>query len=280
MLNFSNKSYQLKFNIINMAKKLQMNLIGFAPVERWEKYGETDPEYYPQNIWPEVKSVIVLGTQIYLPMLETTPSVVYSELYNTANRILDEAAYKISNYLNVQKKQAFFFPRDCYGDISVLIEKPAAAFSQVLAGKYAGLGTIGYNHTLITKEFGPRVRLVSVLTNALLPPDPVLKKDLCIKCEMCRKCCPTSSFKTTENLIADMDKKKCAAYHAELKSAFCYPCGVCIKVCPIGEDRKVYGYDAKKYLGEREVLKRNKKDPEYAGWVHCRELGSKTVQKL
>lgn len=277
MANFSSKSYGLKFDIIDRAKKLQMNLIGFAPVERWEKYRETDEEYYPQNIWPGIKSVIVLGTQIYLPMLETTPSVVYSELYNTTNRILDEAAYKIANYLNNLGKQALFFPRDCYGDISVLVKKPQAAFSQVLAGKYAGLGTIGYNHTLITKEFGPRVRLVSVLTDAVLPPDPVLKKDLCIKCEMCRKCCPTSSFKTTENFIADMDKKKCAAYHARLKSAYCYPCGVCIKVCPIGADRKIYGYDAKKYLNEKEALKQDKKNPEYAGWVHCREHGSEPV---
>ncbi|MHC6180086.1 4Fe-4S binding protein [Clostridium sp. JNZ X4-2] len=279
MSNALKEDCKLKLDIISRAKKLGMNMVGFAPVERWEKYKEIDPEYYPQNIWPGIKTVIVMGAQIYLPMLETTPSVVYSELYNTSNRILDEAAYKIANYLNTLGNQGFFFPRDCYGDISVLVKKPAAAFSQVLAGKYAGLGTIGYNHTLITKEFGPRVRLVSVLTDAVIPEDPVLEKDLCIKCEMCRKCCPTSSFKTTENFIADMDKKKCASYHAKLKNAYCYPCGVCIKVCPIGADRKIYGYNARKYLNEREALKKDKKDPEYAGWVHCREHGSKSPEE-
>ncbi|AGK95951.1 epoxyqueuosine reductase [Clostridium pasteurianum] len=278
MTNFTNKSYQLKFNIVDKAKDLGINLVGFAPVDRWGKFEETSAEYYPQNIWPEMKTVIVFATQIFLPMLETTPSVVYSELYNTTNRVLDETAYKIANYLNTLGHQAIFFPRDCYGDISVLVRKPVAAFSHVLAAKYAGLGTIGYNHTLLTKEFGPRVRLVSVLTNAVIPPDQVIKKDLCIKCEMCRKCCPTSSFETTENLVADMNKTRCAEYHAKLKSAYCYPCGVCIKVCPIGDDRKIYGYDSKKYLNERKALEKNINDPEYAGWVHCRDHGSNPIE--
>jgi epoxyqueuosine reductase QueG len=266
---------KLKSNIVKEAKKLGVDIIGFASVDRWEQYKETGENYFPQNIWPETESVIVLGVQMFLPMLETTPSIVYSELYNTTNRMLDENAYKLANYLNKLGHKAFYFPRDAYGDISVLVNKPVAAFSHVLAGKYAGLGTIGYNHTLITKEFGPRVRLVSVLTSALIEPDPVLEKDLCIKCEICKNCCPTSAFTTTDNLIADMDKKKCAEYHAKLKDDYRYPCGVCIKVCPIGKDRKIYGHNAKKYLKEREILSEDPNSPEYAGWVHCREHGSK-----
>lgn len=273
-----NSNHLLKSDIIDKAKQMGVNIIGFAPVKRWERFKETSPEYFPHNIWPGTKTVIVLGIQIFLPMLETTPSVVYSELYNTTNRLLDEIAYKLANYLNTLGHKAFFFPRDGYGDISVLVRKPEAAFSQVLAGKYAGLGTIGYNHTLLTKEFGPRVRLVSVLTDALIPSDPLIKKELCIKCEMCRKCCPVSAYTTTDNLIADMEKKKCAEYHAKLKAAFAYPCGVCIKVCPIGEDRKIYGQNAKKYLQEKEVLARGTDTEEYAGWIHCRAHGSNQVK--
>jgi epoxyqueuosine reductase len=274
-MNFDTKDYELKSNVINKAKDLGIDIIGFASVDRWEKYAETDKSYFPQNIWPETKSVIVMGVQIFLPMLETTPSIVYSELYNTTNDLLDENAYKLANYLNRLGHGAFYFPRDGYGDISVLVNKPTAAFSHVLAGKYAGLGTIGYNHTLLTKEFGPRVRLVSVLTSTVLPPDDVLKKDLCIKCELCKRCCPTSAFTTTEHLIADMDKKKCAEYHAKLKGDYRYPCGVCIKVCPIGDDRKIYGQRTEKYLNEKTILESNPNSEEYAGWVHCREHGSK-----
>lgn len=235
------ESYILKEKVKKEAIKLGANIVGFAEVSSWEKFKNTSESYYPQNIWPWSKSVIVLGVQIYLPMLETTPSVVYSELYDTTNRMLDEMSYRLANFLNGLGHRAFFFPRDCYGDISVLVRKPEAAFSHVLAGKYAGLGTIGYNHTLITKEYGPRVRLVSVITDAELPPDEIIEKDLCIKCLRCKNSCPTSAFTTKDTLIADMDKVKCAEYHEKLKNNYTYPCGVCIKVCPIGEDKKLYG---------------------------------------
>lgn len=271
------KEFELKNNIINEAKNLGVDIIGFASADTWEKFNDTKPEYFPKNIWSDTQSIIVLGIQIFLPMLETTPSIVYSELYNTTNRILDETAYKLANYLNRLGHQAFFFPRDGYGDISVLVEKPAAAFSHVLAGKYAGLGTIGYNHTLLTKEFGPRVRLVSVLTSAKISADSVIEEEFCLKCGLCKKCCPTSSFDDGEGLIANMNKKRCAEYHSELKDSFRYPCGVCIKVCPVGEDRKIYGNNSAKYLKEKEYIDTKNLPEEYAGWVHCRNHGSKEL---
>ena len=41
-------------------------------------------------------------------MLETTPS----ELYNTANRLLDDAAYRRVSLLFSLGRRAHFFPRD------------------------------------------------------------------------------------------------------------------------------------------------------------------------
>ncbi len=276
-MEFSQSAYQLKNDLIQKAKEMGADIIGFAPVSRWPEYQQTSPGFFPQNIWPGAQTVIVMGVQIFLPMLETTPSIVYSELYNTANRLLDDIGYKLANYLNHLGRQGFFFPRDGYGNISILVEKPEAAFSHVLAGRYAGLGTIGYNHTLLTKEYGPRVRLVSVITDIALPPDPVLKTELCIKCEICKKCCPTSAFTTTGNLIADMDKKKCAEQHAKLRGLYRYPCGICIKVCPIGEDREIYGQKEEKYLNEAKHIMEGTDTSEYAGWIHCRNFGSKEL---
>ena len=269
------ESNNLKRDIIRKVKQLGAEIVGFAPVTRWEEQKDLKPEYFPHNIFPFTKTVIVMGIPVFIPMLETTPSIVYSELYNTTNRLLDEIAYKLSAIINAKGHKAIFFPRDGYGDITVLVNKPEAAFSHVIAAKYAGLGTIGYNHTLLTKEFGPRVRLVSVLTDAIIAPDKMLDKELCIKCELCKKCCPTSAFTTTDNLISDMDKKKCAEYHTQLKNDYRYPCGVCIKVCPIGSDRKLYGANTKKYLNEKIILSRNSNAEEYSGWMHCRNHGSK-----
>jgi epoxyqueuosine reductase QueG len=262
----------LKKQLITKAGSYGVGLIGFASVDRWTEYNEMPASYFPQQVFPYTRTVIVLALPVFIPMLDTTPSIVYSELYTTSNRLLDEIAYKLSLYLNNKGFRGVFFPRDGYGDISVLIDKPKAAFSHVFAGKYAGLGTIGYNHTLLTEEYGPRVRLVSVFTDAEIEPDAVCERELCIKCMLCKRCCPTSAFTSTRKLIADMDKRKCAEYHAELKAKYRYPCGVCIKVCPIGKDRKLYGMNKEKYLQE----KNNAVNPEeYSDWIHIRNHGSK-----
>ena len=134
---------KLKESIKRRAKAMDINMLGIAPVERWEQEPHQSAEFWPQNIWPWSRNVIVMGMQIMPSMIETTPSVVYSELYNTTNRLLDNAAYRIANFLNEAGYRAHFFPRDCYGDISALVKRPEAAFSQVLAGLYAGLGTVG-----------------------------------------------------------------------------------------------------------------------------------------
>lgn len=251
-----------KQKVKRKAKSLGINLIGFANVERWEQFAEIDRAYYPQTIWPWSRTVITLAVQIFPSMIETTPSVVYSELYNTTNRILDEAAYHLANYLNQKGFRAHFFPRDCYGDISVLVKKPEAAFSHVIAGKYSGLGTIGMNHTLITKEYGPRIRIVSVITDAELTPDPLPEKEYCIRCGLCMKNCPTGAFSAgADGEVAVMDKHKCAEYHQKLKNEFRYPCGKCVAVCPVGDDKKTYGRSS---VSEE-------------GIEHCQAFGSKNA---
>jgi len=267
----------LKRRITSEAKAAGAAVIGFAPVARWEEYRETPPLFYPCNVYPFAKTVIVMGIPVPIPMLDTTPSIVYSELYNTTNRLLDEMAYRMTQMLNEHNHQAAFFPRDAYGDITILTETPQVAFSHVLAAKYAGLGTIGYNHTLLTPEFGPRVRFVSVFTDAEIEPDPMLEKELCIHCGMCERCCPTHAFYNIGKPIAYMDKHRCARYHKRLREHYRYPCGVCIKVCPVGNDRKLYGVNTNKYLNERQALKENPQDPKYADWQHIRDYGSKPL---
>ncbi len=68
--------------------------MGFAPVERWSnppkelpnKFKEWIPEeFWPQSIYPETKTVIVIGLPVQLPIVETAPSIHYHELYKTVN---------------------------------------------------------------------------------------------------------------------------------------------------------------------------------------------------
>jgi O-acetylhomoserine (thiol)-lyase len=233
---------ELKTKIREESERLGLKLLGFAGVERWGQFPYPEREFYPQTIWPWAKTVIVGGVPVFLPMLETTPSNTYSELYNTTNRLLDEAAYRLAVSLTELGYKAFFFPRDGYGEISALVDKPEAAFSQVIAAKFAGLGTIGANHCLLTPDYGPRVRFVSVITDAEIASDSLMEKELCNKCGACTRACPVNVFTANHNApVALMDQYRCARYHQFLRNSLRYPCGVCTVACPVGKDRQLYG---------------------------------------
>ncbi len=232
---------ELKQTLCAKAAELGANIVRSAPVERWEKFPIQSPEFWPQNIWPWVKHVIVLGIPLYTPMMSTAPSMVYQELYDTSNRVLDDIAYRLTNYIiNTLSYRATFFPRDCYYSIDVLLNNPSAAFSHVIAGYYAGVGTIGDSHNLITKEFGPRLRIVSILTDAPLEPDEMLQNNLCIHCKKCLNNCPSHCFQEDGDNIYHMDKIACTEYHVKIKESHHWPCGICANICPVGDDLKAF----------------------------------------
>ncbi len=266
-----------KADVVAYVHSLGVNLVGVTSVARWDEFDEVEPAYRPKAIWQEAKSVIVIGLPVFLPTVESTPSINYTELYTTSNILLDQTAYRLALYLTEHGHGSIFLPRDGYGAIEVLVDKPAAAFSQVFAAKYAGLGTVGFNHTLLHPKYGPRVRYGAVFTTLELESDPVYNQELCIHCRLCQKACPSQAFMAGEDdVIAHMDKKACAVYHRDLRNENRYPCGVCIKVCPVGEDRKIFkNKNAALYLQEREALQKDPEDPRYAAWVHLRRHGSK-----
>jgi len=272
----SAKNQALKNRILRFCREHGADLVGFAPVERWDESGEVPPDFRPQSIWPPAKTVIVIGMEMPLPIVETTPSIVHKELYDTSNRELDQIAYDLTRWLNRAGYASFFFPRDGYGSLRALREKNLAAFSHVMAAKYAGLGTIGASHNLLTPEFGPRVRLVSVFTSASVPPDPVTSTELCILCAACARCCPKKAIgMRKDRIIGDFDATACLEMAEELSAKRCYPCGICTKVCPIGKDRLLYRQTGamRKYLHEAENLLKNPEDPEYKSWTHVRKYG-------
>jgi len=275
------KDTLLKQKIIRQARILGAGLVGFAPVSRWAEYNEVPEAYRPESVWSKTRTVIVLGVPILLPIVESTPSINYQEMYNTTNILLDQMGFRLAVFLNDLGHASVFIPRDGYGSLEILLENPFACLSHVYAGKYAGLGTIGYHHNLITPRYGPRVRLVTVLTALELKGNPVISKDLCTQCELCKRLCPSQAFTTrNDSLIADLDKEACTRHHQRLKAESRWPCGICIKVCPIGEDRKLYqNTNIKKYIVEQETLKNNPNDPAYREWVHLRRHGSKQEER-
>ncbi|MFC2034384.1 epoxyqueuosine reductase, partial [Chloroflexota bacterium] len=132
------------------------------------------------------------------------------------------------------------------------------------------------SHNLLTPEYGPRVRFVSVFTSVEIEANEMLEKDLCIKCKACAECCPVNAIIPREDsIIADYDGKACTGEAARLTEKRIYPCGICIKVCPIGDDRKLYKQSGitKKYLKEKDILSNNSDASDYRAWNHIRRYG-------
>ncbi|NYB51976.1 MAG: epoxyqueuosine reductase [Methanobacteriaceae archaeon] len=298
----SKEPLTLKNQIRNRCHELGISMVGFAPVDRWENPPDKLPQqfqnwipsdFWPQSIYPEARTVIVIGLPVQLPIVETAPSIYYHEHYRTINILLDVKAYEIANYLTGKGYPSISLPRDGYGDIEVLLEKPLSFFSHKHAAYLAGLGSFGLNNILLTPKFGPRVRFTSIFTTANIEADPIPGDDLCTRCLSCADSCPVKAIQNKTSpgkvdlskgetiLLEDelaavndfpplINKMKCARRIRKLRKQYSSPCGICIKVCPVGDDRGVFNRGDSSMYTHKEGFEKY-----HDAWKHVRRYGSK-----
>jgi epoxyqueuosine reductase len=263
----------LRQAVLERCRRMEIPLVGIADAGRWEHplFEPWIPEaFFPQSIFPEARSVIVIGLPVHLPVLETSPSIFYRELYRTVNTLIDQYTYRLASFLNERGYPSVFIPRDGYGSIGVLLDNPVAFFSHRHAALLAGLGTFGVNNMLLTPEYGPRVRFGTVLTAAGLEPDPLMETELCTRCMLCVRMCPAGALDKRDYPEGLTDKRACASASARLHERYIAPCGICIKVCPVGEDRVHFGRkDASMYA------RREQYPDHHRAWDHVRAFGGK-----
>jgi len=269
-----------KTEIIDKAQHYGAELIGFAPVDRWEEFEDVPLEFHPQTIWPEAKTVIVMGVPLWLPLVDASPSVLGREQSIVTNELLNKVAYRLAVLLNRNGYASVNIPADNHVEV-VVKQIPFTLFSHIWAAHYAGLGKVGWSNNLITREYGPRMSLVSVLTSLELEGDSLIAEELCTKCLNCQKICPAQAL--TEGIgqkYATLDKVTCSKNEQRLQKVFRDPCGFCLKVCPIGADRELFkSTDFPKYFAEQEVLDNNPDAEEYRDWVHIRSYGSFALEE-
>jgi epoxyqueuosine reductase len=112
--------------------------------------------------------------------------------------------------------------------------------SHKMIAHIAGLGWIGKSCLLITPEHGPRVRFITVLTNAPLEGMDNPIEQQCNNCMECMKVCPAQAIK---GINYEMHKSreerfeyyKCQEYFKSMKKDRKWDvCGMCLYICPHG----------------------------------------------
>lgn len=107
----------------------------------------------------------------------------------------------------------------------------------------AGLGELGRHGSLITKEFGPSVRLGAVTTDMPLVANPEPANygfdDLCLRCNVCTNYCPGDA-------IVPRKEEKFGTVRWHVDTPACRPffeeyegCKVCLTVCPVNAQTHV-----------------------------------------
>jgi len=91
-------------------------------------------------------------------------------------------------------------PNGVYESGSSLVTGLVPPFSHRYAAVAAGLGAIGWSGNVMTPEYGSRVYLSSVITDAELEPDRPLEENPCDRCNICLKACPGVFMSRTESV--------------------------------------------------------------------------------
>ena len=188
----------------------------------------------PQVLWPEAKSVIVLG-ESYTPEedpMETIgcPDVGTISVYARNKDYHDLVKKRL-------KRLARWLIAEGGGDVKVFVD--TAPVPEKPLGMAAGLGWQGKHTNLVSRELGSWFFIGSVFTTLEIETDPA-EMDHCGTCRACLDVCPTDAFPAPYQL----DARRCISYltiehkgpvEADLRAQMgnrIYGCDDCLAACP------------------------------------------------
>ncbi len=196
----------LEERISQSVKKEGIDLIGFADRSR---FAALDAAHNPFSIFPEGKTVILLGKRICRGSLRGVEEGTNFGDYNLfGNQWLEDeflaiACYNLVNTLEDEGWEAvpiFPNPTDLApSGVSVAPGRPAPNVYPDFeyAAVACGIAEIGLNGSLLTPMFGTRQRFHMIITDAPLIPSPILAESVCDRCGKCAEACPLGAIDPT-----------------------------------------------------------------------------------
>lgn len=208
----------------------------------------------PLALWPEVRSVIVLGLN-YGP--DGDPLAILRERERGAISVYAQGD-DYHDLIKARLKQlARWLTEHAGGDVKVFVDT-APVMEKPLAAS-AGLGWQGKHTNLVSRRYGSWLFLGALFTTLHLPADGA-EADACGSCRACLDICPTAAFPAPYRL----DARRCISYLTiehkgpiprELRARIgnrIYGCDDCLAVCPWNKFA-VQGREAK--LAARDALR-------------------------
>jgi ferredoxin len=215
-------SKTLKADLKRLAEGWGMELFGVAPAERLAGAPEG---FRPTDYLPDVRSVVVLGCHFpEAAALQWERGVFPYQYYGYAivNKELGHAAFRLAKALEDAGHLAWpcvptVYPKE------MNYRRQAAEFSHRHAAVAAGLGEFGYSGLVLNEKFGSRVRFLSILTTAELPPDKMPRAPkLCNRCDKCLTACPSGALRTEFEESFELDGVRIS--YARVDKHRCYYC--------------------------------------------------------
>ncbi len=222
------EAVDFKRAVEDAAKKIGIDMIGFASKARFEG---VDAQHDPFSIFPEAKTVIMLGKRICRGSLRGVEEGTNFGDYKLfgQNWLEDEflslACYNLVRMIEDNGWEACpIFPNPSElgpQGVSVAEGRPEPNVYPDFdyAAVACGLGEISFGGIFLSPKFGSRQRFHMIITDAEIEETPLFDRQICDRCGKCADVCPLgaidkSNTHTVEICgkkmeVADIDHDKC-----------------------------------------------------------------------
>jgi len=225
----------MKGDVINYLKNFGVFKVGVAdPRHGFEKALKG---CHPRDVMENCNSVIVFALHVGLDYYATLD---YHQKADVESRVFniyrDWVSYQLANFL-INRGYEAVVPHGFKDERNKI-----AKLSFKLAAFEAGLGVYGRSGIIITPEYGPRINIGVVLTDAHMKPDKPLKDfHPCRECDTCERLCPAKAISKEKPPPLSYNRKRCLNFINEIRrktKGRIKLCGYCYNHCPEGELKK------------------------------------------